>query len=110
MTKDAGERVAEALGGVVNKIEKATDAVVGKLEAITDETVNKLGRVEDKYVGMFSGVNATLDDLIGGHNGPPVADEPATYAEAIEPATFRGKISALGEPVPVPEWTKTNRE
>lgn len=75
MSKDAGARVADALTGVVSKIEKATDTVVANLENVTNETVNKLGRVEDKYVGMFSDVNATLDDLIGGHNGGPSSDE-----------------------------------
>lgn len=75
MADNAAEKVKGALDGVVAKIEKATNTVVANLENVTNDTVNKLGRIEDKFGGMFKSVNASLDEMIDGHNGGPPLDE-----------------------------------
>lgn len=74
MAANAADKVKGALDRVVDKVEKVTDEVVNTLETVSNETVNKLGVIENKFGGMFKSVNASLDEMIGGHNGGPPLD------------------------------------
>jgi hypothetical protein len=90
MSKNAVNRVSTAVGGAVDKIEKAADRLSEELNQLSDTIETKFDSVRQRVISPTMDALSQLDDILFGDNGGPALDD-ATF-----PATIR---DAAGQPI-----------
>jgi hypothetical protein len=121
MSKNAVNRVKDAVGSITEKIERASETVVTELHETADATIQKFEKVKKVLITPLQEANDMLDELLFGDNGAPDDEEvldlgPATFlpkeGDGTQPAKSGAATAAqpepskLGQPVPVPNWVK----
>jgi hypothetical protein len=122
MSKNAVNRVKDAVGTITEKIERASETVVTELHETADATIQKFDKVKKVLITPLQEANAMLDELLFGDNGAPADDEevldlgPATFLPKAEDGAVSDRSGAataakpepskLAQPVPLPDWVK----
>jgi hypothetical protein len=116
MSKNAVNRVKDAVGSITEKIERASETVVTELHETADATIAKFAKVKQVLITPLQEANDMLDELLFGDNGAPADGEevldlgPASFlpTEANPNAATAAapRPSTLGQSVLPPEWTK----
>jgi hypothetical protein len=89
MSKNAVNRVSTAVGGAVDKIEKAADRLSDELNELSNTIETKFDAVRQRVISPTIDALSQLDEILFGDNGGPALDD-ATF-----PATIR---DAAGQP------------
>lgn len=112
-SNEAIKRIPQAVGGVVQKLEKAAVDAVDAIEKKGDETLEKVNRAVTAVTEPLRAADELLDDIIGGHNGAPVDEGDANGEDTFpgvpadtEAPSADENASTLGERVPVPDHVK----
>jgi hypothetical protein len=118
MSKNAVNRVSTAVGGAVDKIEKAADRLSDELNELSNTIETKFDAVRQRVISPTIDALSQLDEILFGDNGGPALDD-AKFPETIRDAAGQSlearpgaataaapEASKLGQPVPVPEWVK----
>jgi hypothetical protein len=90
MSKNAVNRVSTAVGGAVDKIEKAADRLSDELNELSNTIETKFDAVRQRVISPTIDALSQLDEILFGDNGGPALDD-ATF-----PATIR---DAAGQPI-----------
>lgn len=99
MSKNAVNRVKEAVGSLTAQIESKSGEVVDELVQTGNETLDKFDKVKKVITAPLKEANSALDELLYGDNGAPADGEEAPSLEDEFQKAMEGRpASTLSKP------------